>query len=120
MAELRCPALPQRGWPFSAGNDNTLPEQVAAPKGQTVSGPFRRVLDVPLEDLGKVISSAGSAVAVGEVRRPSSPATDVVVEVQGPRPFGNGGSLADPRHRPKRYRDARRWGKPARLGRTYL
>ena len=31
--------------------------------------------------------TAGSTIAVGEVRRPSSPTTEVVVEVQGPRPF---------------------------------
>ncbi len=40
-----------------------------------------------LEDFSKVSFPASSAVAVGQIRRHSSPRTEFIVEVQGPHPF---------------------------------
>ena len=42
---------------------------------------------MPLDNRLSVTPAAGSAIAVGQIGRPGSPATEVVVEVQGPRPF---------------------------------
>ena len=42
---------------------------------------------MPLDEVRKVRSPTGSAIAVGQVRRPISSTTEAVVEVQGPRPL---------------------------------
>ena len=73
---------------------------------------------MPLDNLPKLLSPSSPVIVVGQARRPSGPATEVVVEVQGPRPFLDKGDLWRTRAVDRLGIVMRgRWGKPAQMGR---